>query len=232
MQIGFAQESAAVKTECLANKKSIDSDNIMKFDSTTFRLEPNLPPFMHGPPQAQLDSLLDLAQGHAEDAMREDGALLPSIFAASPDGLFLLGSKPVNEEVEKKEFATDARLICTAQAATAVVLAVEAWVLEARPDGRLPPGLRPSESLRRKECIVLSGEAVGGFYRQRVAPILRDGRGRFSGLGPAIVPPPEPPEGPLARLLPEAPPTPEVRAFAAALLKARGVNLLEASTGL
>jgi hypothetical protein len=32
----------------------------------------------------------------------------------------------VNEELEKKEFATDARLICTAQAATAVVLAVEA----------------------------------------------------------------------------------------------------------
>ncbi len=161
--------------------------------------------------------------------MREDGALLPSIFAASPDGLFLLGSKPVNEELEKKEFATDARLICTAQAATAVVLAVEAWVLEARPGERLLPGLRPSESSGRKECIVLSGEAVGGFHKQRLQPILRDQSGHFSGLGTAIVPPPEPPEGPLARLLPEAPPTPEVRAFAAALLKARGVNLVEAS---
>jgi hypothetical protein len=74
----------------------------------------------------------------------------------------------VNEELEKKEFATDARLICTAQAATAVVLAVEAWVLEARPDERLPPRMRPSESPRRKACIVLSGEAVGGFYRQRL----------------------------------------------------------------
>jgi len=204
----------------------------MKPDGTPFRPDPNLPPFVQGPPEAQLDSLLDLAQGHAEDAMREDGALLPSIFAASADGLFLLGSKPVNEELEKKEFATDARLICTAQAATAVVLAVEAWVLEAKPGERLPPGMGSSESPRREECIVLSGEAVGGFYRQRLAPILRDGRGRFSGLGPAIVPPPEPPEGPLAKLVPEAPPTPEVRAFAAALLKARGVNLVEASTGL
>jgi len=160
--------------------------------------------------------------------MRDDGALLPSIFAASADGLFLLGSKPVNEELEKKEFATDARLICTAQAATAVVLAVEAWVLDARPAERLPPGQRPSESPRRKECIVFSGEAVGGFHRHRIVPVLRDQRGQFSRLGPAIVPPPEPPEGPFARLLPEAPPTPEVRAFAAALLKARGVNLVEA----
>ena len=201
----------------------------MKSDSTPFQPDPNLPSFVQGSPQAQLDALLDLAQEHAEDAMREDGALLPSVFAASPNGLFLLGSKPVNEELEKKEFATDARLVCTAQAATAVVLALEAWVLEARPGECLFPGLRPSESPRRKECIVLSGEAVGGFHQQRLRPILRDGRGRFSGLGPAIVPPPEPPEGPLARLLPEAPPTPEVRAFAAALLKARGVNLVEAS---
>jgi hypothetical protein len=89
--------------------------------------------------------------------------------------------------------------------------------------------MRPSESPRRKECILLSGEAVGGLYRQRLATILRDGRGRFSGLGPAMVPPPEPPEGPLARPLPEVPPTPEVRAFASALLKARSVNLVEAS---
>jgi hypothetical protein len=177
-----------------------------------------------------LESLLDLAQEHAEDALRQDGPLFPSLFATSPKGLFLLGSKPVNEELEKKDFSTDARLICTAQAATAVVLAVEAWVLDARPGERLARGMRPSESPRSKECIVLSGEAVGGFYRQRLAPILRDGRGHFSGLGSAIVPPPEPPEGPLARLLPEAPPTPEVRAFAAALLKARGVNLVEAST--
>jgi hypothetical protein len=155
--------------------------------------------------------------------------LFPSLFAASPQGLFLFGSEPVSEELEKKEFSTDARLVCTAQAATAVVVAVEAWVLEARRGERLPPGMRPSESPRRKECIVLSGEAVGGLYRQRLAPILRDGRGRFSGLGPATAPPPGPPEGPLARLLPEAPPTPEVRAFASSLLQARGVNLVEAS---
>ena len=42
------------------------------------------------------------------------------------------------------------------------------------------------------------------------------------------MPPPEPPEGPLAGLLPEASPTPEVRAFASALLQTRGVNLVDA----
>jgi hypothetical protein len=200
-----------------------------KPDNTSSQPDQSSPPFLGGPPQAQLNALLDLAQEHAEDALREDGALFPSLFAASPRGLFLFGSKPVNAELEKKEFSTDARLICTAQAATAVVLALEAWVLEAEPGERLLPGLRPSESPRRKECIVLSGEAVGGFHKQRLRPILRDGRGHFSGLGPSIVPPPEPPEGPLAKLLPEAPPTPEVHAFASALLKARGVNLVEAS---
>jgi hypothetical protein len=61
----------------------------MKPDGTPFRPNPNLPPFVQGPPQAQLDSLLDLAQEHAEDALREDGALFPSLFAASPKGLFL-----------------------------------------------------------------------------------------------------------------------------------------------
>jgi hypothetical protein len=59
-------------------------------------------------------------------------------------------------------------------------------------------------------------------------PVRRDRSGRFSGLGTATVPPPEPPEGPLAGLLPEASPTPEVRAFASALLQTRGVNLVDA----
>ena len=58
----------------------------MKPDGTPFRPNPNLPPFVQGPPQAQLDSLLDLAQEHAEDALREDGALFPSLFAASMAG--------------------------------------------------------------------------------------------------------------------------------------------------
>ena len=157
----------------------MDNDNTTKPQSTPSQPDPSSPPFLGGPPRAQLESLLDLAQEHAEDALREDGALFPSLFAASPQGLFLFGSKPVNAELEKKEFATGARLVCTAQAATAVVLAVEAWVLEARPGEPRPPGMRPSESPRRQECIVLSGEAVGGFYRQRLAPILRDGHVRL-----------------------------------------------------
>jgi hypothetical protein len=185
---------------------------------------------VQAPPQAQLDSLLDLAQEHAEDAMRENGALLPSIFAASPGGLFLLGSKPVNEELENKEFATDARLICTAEPITAVVVAVHAWVIGTKMGERVPPGMRPSESPQRKECVILSGEAIGACYRHRMAPVLRDSSGRFSGLGSAIVPASEAPEAPFARLLPEAPPTPQVRAFASFLLKAREVNLVMAST--
>ncbi len=203
----------------------------MKSDGIPSQPDPSLPPFVQGPPQAQLDSLLDLAQEHAEDAMREDGALTPALFVASPEGLFLLGSGPWEDPQQKHDFVANARLLCVAHAATAVVvLAYETWWDEAGPGERLLPDVPPSESPRRKEFIVLSGEAVGGFHKRRLRLILRDQSGRFSGLGTAIVPPPNPPEGPLARLLPEAPPTPQVRAFASSLLKARGVKLVEAST--
>ena len=217
------------KAEGPANTKSMNNDNTTKPHNASSQPDPSSEPFPEGPPQVQLESLLDLAQEHAEDALREDGALFPSLFAASPKGLFLLGGRPLKEALEKKEFATDARLICTAEPITAVVVAVQAWVIKAKAGEPLSPGMRPSKSPQRVERIILMGEALAGCYRHRVLPILRDTSGGYLGLLPAIVSAPEPPEGPLARLLPEAPPTPEVRAFAAAMLKARGVNLVEAS---
>jgi hypothetical protein len=142
------------------------------------------------------------------------------------DGLYLLGTNTTTQEVPAPGVLAHYKNLLEVEDAFCHLKSY----LEVRPIfHRRPDRVRNHTRL----CfIVLSGEAVGGFYRQRLATILRDGGGRFAGLGPAIVPPPKPPEGPLARLLPEAPPTPEVRAFAAALLKARGVNLVEASTGL
>ena len=89
---------------------------------------------------------------------------------------------------------------------------------------RPPPDAPPSESPRRKEFIVLCGEAAGGHSQQRWVPIIRDGQGRFSCLGAVVEPPAEPAEGPPTHLLPEVPPTQGVRALANSMLKVRGLN--------
>ena len=54
-------------------------------------------------------------------------------------------------------------------------------------------------------------------------PILRDHRGRFSCLGTPRVLPPEPTAGRFAKLLPQTPLNEDVRAFAALLLRDRGL---------
>jgi hypothetical protein len=78
----------------------------------------------------------------------------------------------VNEVPEKNDFAAVARLICAAQAVTAVVLAVEAWVLEAKPGQRLDLFTRPSVSPHRKGFVCLIGEARDKTYQQKLVPIL------------------------------------------------------------
>ena len=221
-----------MRGESAANERSTDNHKIMKSDSTPSQSGPSSPPFLTGPPRTQLESLLDPALEHAEDAMREDGALSPALFVASPEGLFLLGSGPWEDLQQKDNFVANARLLCAAHAATAVVLAYETWGGEAGPGERLLPDAPPSESPRRKEFIVLSGEAAGGHSQQRWVPILRDGQGRFSCLRAVVVPPAKPAEGPPTHLLPEVPPTQEVRALAKSMLKVRGLNFVDATSEL
>jgi hypothetical protein len=50
-----------MRTESTANEGSADNDITMKGDSTPFQPNPSSPPFLTGPPRAQLESLLDLA---------------------------------------------------------------------------------------------------------------------------------------------------------------------------
>ncbi|HEY5480209.1 MAG TPA: hypothetical protein VIL39_01885 [Verrucomicrobiae bacterium] len=171
----------------------------------------------------QLDKLfLDVAS-RAHGVMHRDGRLSPTLFAVSPGGLSVYAPGPVNEAPEKNDFAAVARLICAAQAVTAVVLAVEAWVLEAKPGQRLDLFTRPSQSPDRKEYLCLCGEAFGSIYQQKLLPILRDHRDRFSCLGTSKILPPEPTAGRFANLLPQTHLNDDVRAFAALMLKSRGL---------
>ena len=67
------------------------------------------------------------------------------------------------------------------------------------------------------------GEALGGTYQNRLLPILRDNRGRFSCLGTSTVLPPEPVVGRYASLLPHSPLPQKARAIVTLLLKRRGL---------
>lgn len=179
----------------------------------------------------QLDKLFLDVESRAHGVMCRDGRLSPTLFAVSPGGLSVYAPGPVNEVPEKNDFAAVARLICAAQAVTAVVLAVEAWVLEAKPGQRLDLFTRPSQSPDRKEHLCLLGESQGDTCQQKLLPILRDPRGRFACLGLAKVLPPDPGTGRFGCLLPQTPLTEEVRAFAASMLESRGLVLAEAPHG-
>jgi hypothetical protein len=78
----------------------------------------------------------------------------------------------------------------------------------------------PSSSLPSGKYVVLAGEAVGGFFAQWFAPILRNKSGQSARLGDVLVLTSKPCGGLMAGVLPESPPTPEIRDFAKSVLKA------------
>ena len=202
----------------------------MKSGSAPSEPDSSLPPYLEGPPGTQLDFLLEFAHQEAEEAMRAEGRLLPTLFTVSPDGLCFFDAPPIDNDADAGEFASGARLICAAQAASVMVVAMEIWVAKTRPRACPPLGMRPSSSLPGGKYVVLAGEAVGGFFAQWFAPILRNKSGRSARLGDVLVLTSKPCGGLIAGVLPESPPTPEVRDFAKSVLKASGARLMRATT--
>jgi hypothetical protein len=88
---------------------------------------------------------------------------------------------------EKDAFATTARLMCIAHAATVCFMALEAWMKTASPGEKLDTTQAPSEAFDRQEVIVLMGESHSG-QKQKFLPIIRSGNGRFFNLGETTVP--------------------------------------------
>ena len=92
----------------------------------------------------------------------------------------------LEDESTKGDFATKARLMCIAHAATAAVMTPEAWARFAKPNEKFDETEPPSEAFDHREIAVLMGEAPG-VQKNKFLPIIRSGNGKFFG-SPAIHP--------------------------------------------
>jgi hypothetical protein len=133
------------------------------------------------------------------------------------------------DENEKDAFATTARLMCIAHAATVAVMALEAWMKMATPGEQMDMTEPPSEAFDRQEVIVLMGEAQGS-QKQKFLPIIRSDNRRFFGFGDSNVPVMDKMEGRFAQILPPNVATDEHRALAKVMLKVKGVNVTKPGT--
>ena len=134
------------------------------------------------PPPLSLDDLLARAEDLALFSMRARGKVLPTLLAVGPGGPLFFVPASLKDERAKDQFANLARLICIAHAATAAVMILEAWMKLASADGKLDLTVPPSESMDRKEVVVLTGESRTGC-RQKMLPLIRTGAGGFFGFG-------------------------------------------------
>ena len=172
-----------------------------------------------------LDDLLAQAEHYANYSTRNLGRLPPTLFLTGPDGLLMFMAESLADDSAKDDFATYARLACIAHGATAVVMALEAWIKFAKPGEKLDETEPPSEAVDRREVIVLMGESRSG-QKQKFLPIIRSGNGKFFGLGDDEAPAMDQMKGCFAQILPPKPPTAEIRALAQTLLKGGGGSKL------
>jgi hypothetical protein len=75
-----------------------------------------------------LDDLMAQAGHYAEFCMRNSGKMTPTLFLIGADGPLMFVPTSLTDENEKDAFATTARLMCIAHAATVCVMAMEAWM--------------------------------------------------------------------------------------------------------
>jgi hypothetical protein len=129
----------------------------------------------------------------------------------------------LEDESAKDDFATNARLICIAHAATAAVMTLEAWARFAKPGEKLDETEAPSEAFDRREVVVLMGETAG-VQKQKFLPIVRSGNGKFFGFGDAESPEVDAMTGRFAQLLPTEVPDASMRDLAKAMLKIKGAG--------
>jgi hypothetical protein len=170
-----------------------------------------------------LDALIAQAEDFAQFSMRTRGKVPPTLFAISPARPLFFIPSSMPDDLAKDSFANTARLICIAHAATAAVLILEAWMTMAAPGRPLDMSVPPSESLHRREVVILTAENRKAT-KQKILPIIRTGAGGFHGFGEFGVPAETTYEGRFAQILPPKPSTPAMQAKARALLAALGIS--------
>ena len=119
--------------------------------------------------------------------MRNSGSMPPTLFVIGADGPLMLMPENLADDADKDAFATTARLMCIAHAATACVMALEAWMKVAKPDEKLDMTEMPSEAFDRQEAVVLMGEDRTG-QKQKFLNIIRSGNGKFFGFNETETP--------------------------------------------
>jgi hypothetical protein len=170
-----------------------------------------------------LDDLLAQAEHYANYSMRNMGRMPPTVLLVSPDGPLMFMPESLSDEGAKDDFATNARLMCIAHAATSVVMALEAWAKFATPGEKFDEAEAPSEALDRREMIVLMGESHSG-QKQKFLPIIRSGNGKFFGFGESEAPTMDEMKGRFAQLLPTKVPDAAMCDLALTMLKVKGVG--------
>ena len=94
----------------------------------------------------------------ANASFRSHGNMPPVLFATTANGPLMFVPQSLSHSKAKDNFANTARLMCVAHAATAAVIALEAWAIFAKPGESLDMDTSPSEALERKELVVLMGK--------------------------------------------------------------------------
>ena len=171
-----------------------------------------------------LDDLLAQAGHYAEFCMRNSGAMRPALFLIGAEGPLMIATASMDGVEEKDAFVTAARLICIAQAATSVVVALEAWMKFAKPGESVDTAEPPSEAFDRQEVVILMGECKTG-HKQRFLPIIRSGNGRFFGFDETEMPEMDQIGGRFSQILSPETPSVEHRLIAKAMLEIKGINL-------
>ena len=164
------------------------------------------------------------AEDYANYCMRGTGRVTPVIFLLGADGLMMFSTSHLdNDDGSKDDFATNARLMCIAHAATMTVMTLEVWTKFATPGEQLDETERPSEAMDRREFVILMGESHEG-QKQKFLPIIRSGNGKFFGFGESEVPTMDSMKGRFAQLLPTKIPDDAMCDLAKAMLKVKGVG--------
>ncbi len=170
-----------------------------------------------------LDDLLAQAEHYANYSMRNLGRVPPTLFLIGADGPAMFMPKNMADDAAKDDFATTARLMCLAHAASACVMTLETWAKFAKPGETFDLTEAPSEAFDRRELVVLVGESCDG-QKQRFLPIIRSDNGRFFGFGESEVPAMAEMKGRFAQILPTQVPDDGLRQVAKAMLKVKGVK--------
>jgi len=182
---------------------------------------------VQSPRQLQtLDDLLTQAEHYADYSLRNMGRVPPTLFLIGADGPVMFIPENLADEGEKDDFATTARLMCIAHAATATVMTLEAWMKAATPGEKLDLTEPPSEAFDRREVVVLMGESRDG-QKQKFLPIIRSDNRKFFGLGESEAPGMDEIKGRFAQILPTRAPDDGLRQAAKAMLKVKGVKFAQ-----